>query len=130
MHLSLCVISLVFSGVLLAGQIDEKYPLEVHGSEQWIFARGNADKPVLLFVHGGPGFPFTPIARAFEEPFKKDFLIVHWEQRGAGKSFRTTDFSKGFTLDQFVQDGLFVTRSILKKYGDRPVILIGHSWGT
>jgi L-proline amide hydrolase len=129
--LVVCFLMCSFVGeISMAKQIDEKHALKINGSEQWIFVRGNSDKPILLFVHGGPGFPFTPIARAFEQPFRNDFLIVHWDQRGVGKSFKTTDFSKGFTIDQFVQDGLAVTQSIINKYGTRRILLVGHSWGT
>jgi pimeloyl-ACP methyl ester carboxylesterase len=114
----------------MANQVDERHQLDINGSYQWIFIRGNVTKPVLLFVHGGPGFPFTPIAREFDKPFLKDFLVVHWDQRGVGKSYKTTDFSKGFTLNQFLNDGLKVTTRLVEKYGSKQVVLIGHSWGT
>ncbi|MGI9241641.1 MAG: alpha/beta fold hydrolase [Verrucomicrobiales bacterium] len=110
--------------------IDEYQELRVNGSAQWVYLRGQSKGAILLFVHGGPGSPLVPIARGFEGPFLKDYLVIHWDQRGVGKSFQSTDFSQGFSLDQFVADGLSVARQIQSRYPDRPIILVGHSWGT
>lgn len=110
--------------------VDSSHKLRVNESDQWIYARGKSNGTILLFVHGGPGCPLVPFARAFEAPFLKDYLVVHWEQRGIGRAFRSTDFSQGFSLDQFVDDGISVSLQLRKMYPEQAMILVGHSWGT
>ena len=110
--------------------VDSSSKLQVNDSEQWIYVRGKSNGAILLFVHGGPGCPLMPFARAFEAPFLKNYLVIHWEQRGLGRSFQTTNFSQGFSLDQFVDDGISVSQQLRKRYPEQPIILVGHSWGT
>jgi len=110
--------------------IDESHKLRVNGSDQWIYIRGNSLGSILLFVHGGPGSPLVPIARGFEGLFLDNYLVVHWDQRGMGRSFKSTDFSQGVSLDQFVTDGLSVARQVQSMYPNQPITLIGHSWGS
>ena len=110
--------------------VDSSHELQVNESDQWIFARGKSNGTILLFVHGGPGCPLMPFARAFEAPFLKDYLVIHWEQRGIGRALSSTDFSQGFSLDQFVDDGISVSLQLREMYPEQEIILVGHSWGT
>src|SRR5690625_4587005 len=61
--------------------------VDIGGIQQWITIRGdNPNNPILLFVQGGPGSPysmFNPLISFSEE----HFTIVLWDQRGAGKTF-------------------------------------------
>nr|MDO8118778.1 alpha/beta hydrolase [Candidatus Sigynarchaeota archaeon] len=44
------------SGNVLAGSVASLEKLSIGGIEQWILARGrDVTKPLLLFLHGGPG---------------------------------------------------------------------------
>src|SRR5438874_5269784 len=57
------------------------------GVDQWIQIRGHdRTKPILLFLHSGPGFPQTPFSYV-NAALEKEFVVVHWDQRGAGKSY-------------------------------------------
>jgi len=49
------------------------------------FARKTAN-PVLLVVHGGPGEAQWPQAEIYR-PWEKSFIVVQWDQRGAGHTF-------------------------------------------
>lgn len=62
--------------------------LDLSGSRQWVLIRGqDRTKPVLLFLHGGPGMPAMYLAHAWQSGLERDFVVVHWDRRGAGKSF-------------------------------------------
>jgi pimeloyl-ACP methyl ester carboxylesterase len=55
------------------------------GQEQTILIRGHdRAKPVLLYVHGGPGFAHLPLAPLYGDALEHHFVVVHWDQRGAG----------------------------------------------
>jgi pimeloyl-ACP methyl ester carboxylesterase len=42
--------------------------------------------PVLLLMHGGPGAARMPQARATTWALEVNFVVVHWDQRSAGRS--------------------------------------------
>jgi pimeloyl-ACP methyl ester carboxylesterase len=97
---------------------------------QWLLIRG-ADRsaPILLWLHGGPGSAQMPI-HAVTAALERDFVVVHWDQRGAGKS-NPPDFDPAtMTLDQFLADAREVTALLRERVGDQPLIVLGHSWGT
>src|SRR5271167_3009482 len=60
--------------------------IRIGGVDQYILIRGNASSlPVLLFLHGGPGMPGMYLAHAFQRELEKEFVVVQWDRRGAGK---------------------------------------------
>lgn len=38
---------------------EEKFIL-INDIEQWVTIKGESSKPVILFIHGGPGSPISP----------------------------------------------------------------------
>lgn len=124
-------LSSIISHARSGQSVDTLEPVTINGSIQWLLERGaDSALPVLLFVHGGPGFTTMPFARAFDGDLIKQFVVVHWDQRGAGKSFDAKADLRSFNLEQFVEDGLNVTRYLQSKFGRKKVFLVGHSWGT
>ena len=72
---------------------------------QWISIRGrNTSNPILLYLHGGPGTPVMPLFRYFQAPLENHFVVVQWEQRGAGKSFSWKIPKKTMIIQQFISD--------------------------
>src|SRR5512132_1751373 len=62
--------------------------IRLGGVDQWILIRGrNRGNPLLLFLHGGPGMPAMYLAHAFQRELENSFTVVHWDRRGAGKSY-------------------------------------------
>jgi pimeloyl-ACP methyl ester carboxylesterase len=111
--------------------VDELKSLEINGTRQWVLYRGeDRTKPLLLFLHGGPGYPLMWFSRAFDDLLLRDFVVVHWDQRNAGKSYSPDTPIETNTLDQIVADGLEVTSHLRREFGKETVILVGHSWGT
>ncbi len=100
------------------------------GAEQWILIRGqDTCKPIMLFLHGGPGMPTMYLAHAFQRGLEKDFVIVHWDRRGAGKSY-AAGLEGVITVRQTLDDTFELTRLLLARFGRRKLYLVGHSWGT
>lgn len=124
----------------LKNQISEEKYVLINGIEQWITIKGNNSKPVILFIHGGPGSPITPYIDVIYKDLEKDFIIVQWDQRGAGRTYGknlpptelTPQYLKAnpLTLDQMVSDGIEVSKYLLKNLGKQKIIIAGTSWGS
>ena len=75
------------SGNVIPGSAAVLERVELGGLEQWITIRGaDVSKPLLLWLHGGPGSPQMPLAHHLDRRLEQEFVFVHWDQRGAGKS--------------------------------------------
>ncbi len=113
------------------GQVDIIESVEIGGIDQWIMANGyNTDLPVLLWIHGGPGSSQMPVARYYNSNLEKEFIVVHWDQRGAGKSNDKDFDEKTMTVEQFVNDTHELTQYLKEKFNKEQIYLLGHSWGT
>ena len=111
--------------------LDEYFPLNINGHRQWLRIRGrSSSNPVLLYLHGGPGGSQIPSFRHYQLGWETEFTVVHWEQRGAGKSYSSTLDPTTVTLSQLVADALAVIDYLRKRFARDDIILLGHSWGT
>lgn len=106
-------------------------PVEIGGMTQWLLIRGQArSAAVLLWLHGGPGAAQMPLAHAATRALEADFVVVHWGQRGAGRSNPRGFDPATMTLEQFLQDAHAVTRHLQARLGAERILVLGHSWGT
>jgi proline iminopeptidase len=89
---------------------------------------GDPSKPVIIFLHGGPGSDSRELARLLDRhdgyALTDDHFVVTWDQRGSGLS-RRHDCGV-YTLDRVDADLDAVVDHVSP---GRPVVLIGHSWG-
>jgi len=117
---------------------EEKFVL-VNSIEQWVTIHGNSTKPVILFLHGGPGSPISPYSATLYKDWEKEFIIVQWDQRGSGKTFGrnapeelTPEYLKAnpLTVEQMVADGIKLTEYLLQTLAKKKIILFGTSWGS
>jgi len=106
-------------------------PVQVGGMTQWLLIRGqDRSAPVLLWLHGGPGAAQMPLAHATTRVLERDFVVVHWDQRGAGKS-NPRDFDPTtMTMERFLQDAHEVTRHLQERLKTERIAMLGHSWGS
>lgn len=100
------------------------------GLEQWIQIRGaDRSKPILLFLHSGPGVPEMPFSHV-NAALERDFVVVHWDQRGAGKSYSFWTAENSMTIDQFISDTHELSHFLLERFGGSRLFLVAHSWGS
>lgn len=112
--------------------IDEKGFVSIGGIEQWVSIQGqNRNNPVVLILHGGPGVSNMPFAAAFV-PWQKDFTVVEWDQRGAGRTFgrNGAQGSGHLTVERLVQDGIELTGYLQSHLEKDKVVLLGVSFGS
>jgi proline iminopeptidase len=103
------------------------------GLRQWIFIRGtDQNNPVLLFLHGGPGAPLLGMSssRKHDAEMIKHFTVVHWDQRGAGKSFDSNIPVDSMTIDRFVEDCNELIDYLRDRFHTQKVFIVAHSGGT
>jgi pimeloyl-ACP methyl ester carboxylesterase len=98
---------------------------------QWILIRGeDVTNPILLFLHGGPGFPNMPFAHIDSPRLEKHFIVVNWDQRGAGKSFDQDIPKETMNIEQFLSDTHELINLLRKRFSKDKIFLVGHSWGS
>ncbi|HEX7515826.1 MAG TPA: alpha/beta hydrolase [Chthoniobacterales bacterium] len=104
--------------------------IRLGGVDQWIQIRGeDGTKPLLLFLHSGPGFPEMPFSHV-NARLEKEFVVVHWDQRGAGKSYSSSIPESSMTIEQFISDTHELVQLLLKRFGASKLYLVAHSWGS
>lgn len=105
--------------------------VELGGIQQWITIRGeDVRNPVLLLVHGGPGEAQWPSAHEYA-PYEKDFVLVQWDQRGAGRTFaKNGDSTPEVNLDRISRDGTELAEYLRKRFNKTRIAILGHSWGS
>ena len=109
--------------------VDTAFSLQVNGVKQYIEIKGvSRTNPVLLFIHGGPSWPATPMNRKYSQDLTKDFTFVSWDQRNCGKS--QTDTTIALTPSLYVDDAHQVTQFLKQAFHKNKIFVVGHSWGS
>lgn len=105
--------------------------LRIGEADQWIFARSDdVANPLVLFLHGGPGTSQLSSNPRHTRDLAKHFIVVDWDQRGAGKSYAAIKDTGRMNIDQFIADTRELTLHLLKRFQKDRVVLVGHSWGS
>lgn len=119
------------SGTVIDGSIAELKKIKLGGMDQYILMRGeNKSNPVLLWLHGGPGAAEMALAHHFNKGLEKEFVVVHWDQRGAGKSNHRGFDEQTMSLEQYLSDGRELISYLKQRFGKERIFLLGHSWGS
>jgi len=118
-------------GKPLPGSIASLEKVKLGGVDQWLIIRGyDVNKPVLLFLSGGPGASEAARVLRFNAELEKHFVVVIWEQRGCGKSYPSINPKADLTVGQYVADIIELTGILRARFDEQKIYLVGHSWGT
>ncbi len=120
------------NGNPIPGSIASLETIDLNGVEQWVLIRGHdTGKPVILFLHGGPGGADMVWRELFiTKELEKNFVVVLWDQRGAGKSFSKDLTEEEMRPDKFVEDTIALTNQLRSRFKQEKIFLLGHSWGS
>lgn len=121
------------AGAAVSQGVHEAGFVRIGGIDQWVTIKGDdRSKPVILIAHGGPGNPMTPYAHPYFEAWEKDFVIVQWDQRGAGMTYGRNPPAEGehLSVEQLRDDGIEVATYAARHLGKPKVILMGGSWSS
>ncbi len=117
-------------GNVVPGSIATLEKVQLGDSEQWVSIRGvDEDNPVLLFLAGGPGGSQLTTARYALSGLEDHFVVVNWEQPGAGKSFSAVDRST-LTPEDYVLYGHELVEHLRHRFDEDKIYVLGESWGS
>lgn len=112
-------------------KISELTEVTLGGFRQKILIEAHTEGlPVLLFLHGGPGFPapFCAGARGLFPEITKKFTAVYWDQLGCGiNNYKLND---GFNLARFAEMAAELVRYLKERFPEAPLYLFGISYGS
>ena len=118
-------------GRVLPHSVAEVAYVRLGGVDQWVMMRGeNVDNPSLIVLHGGPGMSEMGFFRHCNAPLERHFTVVHWDQRGTGKSFDRNIPASSMTIDRFVADLDELVEIVRRRFRTTKVAILGHSWGS
>jgi proline iminopeptidase len=74
--------------------------------------------------------PAMFLAHAVGAPLEARFVVVHWDQRGAGKSFRSDLPPDSLSVETILADAEELIERLRRRFAKQRVFLVGHSWGS
>jgi pimeloyl-ACP methyl ester carboxylesterase len=118
-------------GKVVPNSVAEAKYVRLGGVDQWVMIRGeNVTNPALIVLHGGPGMSEMGFFRHCNAQLERHFTVVHWDQRGTGKSFDRDIPRSSMTLDQFLADLNELVDIVRGRFRKEKVVILGHSWGS
>jgi proline iminopeptidase len=119
------------AGRSLPGGVAELTRVQAGDHDLALMIRGRStDKPVLLFLAGGPGGSELGAMRRHSRALEEDFVVATLDQRGTGKSYDQLDPTDTLTVDRAVSDTLDVTHYLRARFAQDKIYLVGQSWGS
>jgi proline iminopeptidase len=108
--------------------------LRIGGIDQWVSIRGaDLRNPVLLYIHGGPGYVSIPMSWWFGRGLEEYFTVVQWDQRAAGKTYLLTEPAKiasTLTTARMIGDVEEMAGWARREFGKDKIFVLGHSYGS
>ena len=114
--------------------VERAQTVRIGGVDQWVTIRGDDQRnPVLLVLHGGPGYVEMPLNWWYARSWEEYFTVVEWDQRGAGKTYLLNNpeaVAPTMTRERFVEDAEEMIEWLRKDFGKNKIFVWGHSWGS
>lgn len=114
--------------------VERHEKVRIGGIDQWVSVRGTDKRnPVLLMVHGGPGWVSMPTSWYFQRGWEEYFTVVQWDQRGAGSTYAANDpatVAPTITPERMIADTEEMVGWLRKEFGKEKIFVLGHSWGS
>jgi pimeloyl-ACP methyl ester carboxylesterase len=119
------------AGNPVPGSIAELATVNLGGQDHTVLIRAaDPDKPVLLYLSGGPGQSDLALSRVLSGGWVEDFVFVDLDQRGNGRSYSAIDPVSSMTVDQTVNDVIELTGYLCERFDEEKIYIVGESWGT
>lgn len=130
-NLILSILALLTWVEMDAQPIDAHQYIRLGNLEQSVWIRGsNTENPILLILHGGPGFSEAMFFRSYNKDLEVNFTVVNWDQRGAHLSYHDSIAPETMNIQQFVDDAHELIEVLKQRFNKRKIYLLGHSWGS
>lgn len=115
----------------MPGSIAAMETVRLGGVDQSVWFRGRSTSAVpLVLLHGGPGASESALFRHYDAALENRFVVVYWEQRGAGRSFHANVPRSSMTIARMLDDLDELVDTVRARFGAERVVVLGHSWGT
>jgi pimeloyl-ACP methyl ester carboxylesterase len=117
----------------LSHGIERLITLKLNGADQYFLIRGEVmtGKPVVIYLHHGPGHPAFPDVRWIgrQSGLEQDALMIYWEPRGSGKSWNAAMLKTNSTVDDYLNDVCTMAQHFRAEYEKAGVVLMGVNFG-
>lgn len=114
----------------ISHKIDTLLIPEIGGIKQIIEIKtDDSNKPILLFLSGGPGSSMMNNSEKFTNILKERFTIVQWDQRDAGKTLKLNPSPVPLSVELMGEDTYQIINFLTKQLNQEKIYLLGNSWG-
>ena len=120
--------------ILTPNGVERLDRIRIGGIDQWVSIRGTDRKnPVLLYIHGGPGYVSIPMSWWFLRGLEEYFTVIQWDQRAAGKTYLLTnsvEVGPSLTTERMLSDVEEIVAWARRELGKDKLFVLGHSYGS
>lgn len=117
--------------IIASNEISEMRSYVLNGITQKILIEGKSkSNPIVIFLHGGPGFPipFCAGCRGMFPELTDQAVMVYWDQLGCGINDYLIDES--FSINHFINMTIELIEKIKADFPDNSINLLAVSWGS
>lgn len=117
--------------IIASNEISEMRSYVLNGIPQKVLIEGKRkSNPIVIFLHGGPGFPipFCAGCRGMFPELTAQAVMVYWDQLGCGINDYLID--ETFSINHFINMTIELIEKIKADFPDNPINLFAVSWGS